>query len=124
MGGALEQESQACVTAKLLVTSEFTMPVDGWNCAHIGATDPFGLCSLNKSAALHSKALLPLLLQLSTRCHRQCQHSLLLDPGSRQCLLKSKPANQGQLRERAGKTLAFPPPIKTSLRTIHPPALQ
>lgn len=62
MGGALEQESQACVTAQLLVTSEFTVPVDGWNCAHIGATDPFGLCSLNKSAALRSKALLPLLL--------------------------------------------------------------
>lgn len=41
-----------------------------------------------------------------------------------QCLLKSKPANQGQLRERAGKTPAFPPPIKTSLHTIHPPALQ
>lgn len=36
MGGALELESQACVAAQSLDTLEFTVPVDGWNCAHIG----------------------------------------------------------------------------------------
>lgn len=122
MGGALEAESQACVTAQSLGTSEFTVLE---LCSDCSNRPIWALLSKQKCCPALQVTASPLV----TAVHTLSQAMPTLPAAgprlqAEQCLLKSKPANQGQLRERAGKTPAFPPPIKTSLHAIHPPALQ
>lgn len=77
-------EQSLCVTARLLATLQNSPCLrTAENRARNRATDPFWLGFLNKSAVLHLKLLLPLLLQQSARRHVRCQRALPLNPVSR-----------------------------------------